>query len=79
MRVVMYGKGEWEGLWSIKWLKWTMVDKLNEMDYGTWNEWDGLWYTKINEIQVNRQICTTCHFAECNPLLKLFSFSKCLL
>ena len=46
MSIAKYGKSEWDGLWSIKWMKWTMVDKMNEMDYGRWNEWDELWYTK---------------------------------
>ena len=21
---------------------WTVINKINEMDYGRWNEWDGL-------------------------------------
>ena len=59
-----YGKHEsdydqwnkWVGLWSIKWIRWTMINKMDEMDYGRWNEWDGLWsvkwmrWTMINKI-----------------------------
>ena len=40
-----YGKYESDGLWSIQRKTWAMVDKMNEMDCGRWNEWDGfsLW------------------------------------
>ena len=28
-----YGKYKSDGLWSIKWMRWTVVDEMNEMDY----------------------------------------------
>ena len=34
------------GLWQMKWMRWTMVDKMNEMDYGRSNECDGLCWIK---------------------------------
>ena len=37
-----YGRHESDGLWSIRWMKWTMVIEMNEMDYGRWSEWDRL-------------------------------------
>ena len=35
-----YGKYESEGLWSIKEMEWTVVDEINKMKYGRWNECD---------------------------------------
>ena len=32
-----YRKYEWNGLWSIKSMRWTMVDEVNETDYERWN------------------------------------------
>ena len=43
MSMTKYGKYKNDGLWLIKWMRWIMVDEMNEMDYGRWNEWDGLW------------------------------------
>ena len=31
-----YGKYESDGLWSTKWTRWTVVDKMNGMDFGIW-------------------------------------------
>ena len=35
-----YGKFKWEGLYSIKWMRWTtfMVDEMNGMDFGMWTQ-----------------------------------------
>ena len=27
-----------DGLWSIKWMRWTMVDEMNGMDFGLWTQ-----------------------------------------
>ena len=45
MSMTKYGTCEEDGIWSIKWMRCTMVDEINEMDYGRWNELDGfgLW------------------------------------
>ena len=45
-----YGKHESDGLWSIKWMRWTMVDEMNEINYGRWNAWDGLWFVNTTKI-----------------------------
>ena len=29
-----YGKHESDGLWSIKWMRWTMVDEMNGTTFG---------------------------------------------
>ena len=38
-----YSKYESDGLWSITWMRWTMVDWINEMDFGLWTQqrWSG--------------------------------------
>ena len=39
MSMTKYGKYKNDGLWLIKRMRWIMVDEMNEMDYGRWNEW----------------------------------------
>ena len=46
-----YDKYESDGLWSIKWMRWTVVDEINEIDYGRWNEWDGLWFVSTTKME----------------------------
>ena len=43
MSMTKYGKFESDGLWSIKWMTWTMVDEMNGMDFGLWTQqkWSG--------------------------------------
>ena len=38
-----YGKYESGGLWSIQWMRWTMVDEINWMEFGLWTQqrWSG--------------------------------------
>ena len=43
MSMTKYAKYEEDELWSIKWMRCTMADKINEMDYGRWHELGGLW------------------------------------
>ena len=28
-----------------------MIDEVNEMDYGRWNEWDGLWFVNTTKME----------------------------
>ena len=39
MSMTKYSKCESNELWSIKWMRWTMVDELNEMGCGRYNKW----------------------------------------
>ena len=41
--MIKYGKYESHGIWSIKWIRWTAVDEINEMDFGLWTlqRWRG--------------------------------------
>ena len=43
MSMTKYGKYESDGLWSRKWMRWTMVDKMNGIDFGLWTQqrWSG--------------------------------------
>ena len=34
LSMTKYSKYEWEALWSIKGMEWTMVDEMNKMKYG---------------------------------------------
>ena len=51
MSMTKYGKYESDGLLSTKLMRWTMVDETNEMDYGRWNEWDGLWFVNKTRME----------------------------
>ena len=51
MSITKYGKYECYGLWSIKWMRCTMVDEMNKMDYGRWNQWDGLWFVRTTKME----------------------------
>ena len=42
-----------DGLWSIKWLGWTMVDEMNEIDHGRWKELDGLWCVNTGVMEIS--------------------------
>ena len=46
-----YGKYESDVLWSIKWMRCTLVEEINEMDHGRWNEWDGFWFVNTTKIE----------------------------
>ena len=41
-----YGKYESDWLWSMKRMRWTVVNEMNEIDYGRWNERDEVWQKK---------------------------------
>ena len=43
MSMTRSGKYEKDGLWSIKWMRWTIVDKMNGLDFGLWTQqrWSG--------------------------------------
>ena len=43
---ISIAKHESDGLWSIKWKWWTMINKMKVMDYNQENESDGLWSIK---------------------------------
>ena len=51
MSKARYGKYGSDGLWSIKWIKWTMVYENSEMVCGRWNKWDGLCYVKTTKME----------------------------
>ena len=52
MCMTKYSKYESNELWSIKWMRWTMVDELNEMGYGRYNKWGvGKMMLNINTIE----------------------------
>ena len=38
-----YGKYENDGLWLVKWMRWTMVDQIDGIDFGLWTQqrWRG--------------------------------------
>ena len=38
MSMTKYSKCKWEGLWSIKWMRIKINDKMNEIDFDMWNE-----------------------------------------
>ena len=38
MSMTKYGKYESDGLESIKWMRWTMVDEMNGMAFGMWTQ-----------------------------------------
>ena len=49
MSITKYGKCEWDGLWSIKWMRWkwmtkwmrsTLVYETNKMNVSILNKWD---------------------------------------
>ena len=42
-----YGECEWDGLWSVKWMSWTMVHEMSR--------WTLVY--EMNEMKVTRQIC----------------------
>ena len=33
-----YGKYDSDGLWSIKWMSWTLVGEMNGVDFGLWTQ-----------------------------------------
>ena len=41
--MIKYGRYESNGLWLIKWMRWTMVDEMIGMDFGLWTQqrWSG--------------------------------------
>ena len=51
MSMTKYGKYESNRLWSIKCVRWTMVDEVNGMNYDRWNERDGLRYVNTTKIK----------------------------
>ena len=51
MSMTKYGTYESDGPWSIKWMRWSMVDEMNEMDNGRWNEWDGLLFVNTTKME----------------------------
>ena len=38
MSKIKHGECKWDGLWSVKWMRWKWMTKWT---FGTWNEWDG--------------------------------------
>ena len=55
-----YNKYKSDGLWSIKWMRWAMVDDMNMINYGRWNEWDGLWFVNTTTMEWWWDNATTC-------------------
>lgn len=51
MSLTKYSKYERDGLWSRKWMGWTVVDKMNEENYGWWNEWNLLLYKNTEKME----------------------------
>ena len=51
MSMTKYWKYQSDGLWSTKWMRWTMVDERNEVDYGRWNETDKLWFINTKNME----------------------------
>ena len=41
MSMTKYGKDKNDGLWLIKWMRWTMVDEMNG---------EGLWFVKTTKM-----------------------------
>ena len=38
MNMTKYGKHESDELWSIKWMRWAIVDEMNGIDFGLWTQ-----------------------------------------
>ena len=38
MSMTKYGKHESDELWSIKWMRWAIVDEMNGIDFGLWTQ-----------------------------------------
>ena len=66
MSKTKYGECKWDGLWSVKWMRWNWVTKW--MSWILVHEINRLTLVnEMNELKVTRQICNICYWQICYP------------
>ena len=54
----LWSINQWNRLWKMELMRWNMVDEMNDVDYGRWNEWDTIWYVNKKKWSDGKMVAT---------------------